>query len=241
MKHSNWILVAVVLGLVPSAWLIGKGLKRKPAGEYVSVTGMAEVDFTSDLIVWSADYSRTSFESKTAFQQITDDEKAVLEFLHKKGLNDTEIIVGTINVNKEFDYVYENGNSRRVFLGYKASQTVTVKSKQVAKVEEVAKASMSLVEKGIEFNSHSPYFYYTKLADLKVSLIEKATQDARLRAVKIAQAAGSKLGDLKKSDLGVFQITGQYENEEYSWGGAFNTTSKLKTARVTVSCSYKPD
>jgi hypothetical protein len=62
-----------------------------------------------------------------------------------------------------------------------------------------------------------------------------------LRAEKIAKAAGSALGALKSSDLGVFQITGQYENEEYSWGGVFNTRSKLKTARVTVTCRYKPD
>lgn len=241
MKHPNWILILVVLGLVPSAWLLSKGLKRKPAGEYVSVTGMAEVDFTSDLIVWSADYSRTSPDSKQAFQEIKNDEVIVKEFLKSNDVAENEIIFGTISVEKQYDYVYENGNSRRVFLGYRGTQSVTVKSTQVEKVENIARASMSLVEKGLEFSSQNPYFYYTKLADLKISLIEKATQDARLRAVKIAEAAGSKLGNLKKASLGVFQITGQYENEEYSWGGVFNTAAKLKTARVTVSCSYKPE
>ena len=60
-------------------------------------------------------------------------------------------------------------------------------------------------------------------------------------AEKIAKAAGSHLGPLKKATLGVFQITGQFEEEQYSWGGVFNTASKLKTARVTVSASYIAD
>jgi hypothetical protein len=41
-----------------------------------------------------------------------------------------------------------------------------------------------------------------------------------------------------KADLGVFQITGQYDNEEYSYGGAFNTTARKKTANVTIKMNF---
>jgi uncharacterized protein len=241
IKTDKWIWLIVILGLVPSAWLISKGLKRKPAGEYISVVGMAEVDFTSDLIVWSSSYSRTSFQLQDAYRALKADKSKVIGFLKEKGLNDSEIIYGTINIEKLYDYRYENGSSQSIFQGYKVSQPVTVKSGRVTLVESVSRESMSLIEKEIEFNSNNPEFYYTKLSNLKLNLIEKATKDARLRAEKIAVAAGAALGSLKKSGLGVFQITGQYENEEYSYGGVFNTSSKLKTARVTVSCSYKPE
>lgn len=239
--NSNWIWIVVVLAFAPSAWLISKGLKRKPAGEYISVTGMAEVDFTSDLIVWNADYSQTSFQLKEAYQKLKSDKAVVVSFFKEKGVQDAEIIYGTIRIEKLFDYNYIDGNSQRVFLGYKVSQPVTVKSSRVQEIEGISRESMSLIEKGLEFNSENPEFYYTKLSNLKLDLIEKATIDARKRAEKIAVAAGSKLGSLKKSLLGVFQITGQNENVEYSWGGVFNTHSKLKTARVTVTCSYKPE
>lgn len=241
MKIGNLIWVIVALAIAPSAWLVSQGFKRTPAGEYIAVTGMAEVDFTSDLIVWSANFTRQSMDQKDAFQQIKSDQKKVESFLKTQGVKASEIIFGTVSIEKQFDYHYENGASNRVFEGYLVSQSVTVKSSRVEEVEEISRESMSLVEAGVEFNSQSPYFYYTKLADLKIDLIEKATKDARLRAEKIAKAAGSALGALKSSDLGVFQITGQYENEEYSWGGVFNTRSKLKTARVTVTCRYKPD
>jgi hypothetical protein len=241
MKNSYWTIAIAVLCLIPSAWLVSKGFARKPAGEYIAVTGMSEINFTSDLIVWDANYHRNSFDLKQTYQDLKADQEKVSAYLKGKGLHDSEIVYGTINVERLFDYQYEGGNSKRVWQGYQVSQKVTVKSSRVVLVENVSKESMSLIEQGLEFNSDNPEFYYTRLSNLKLSLIEKATADARQRAEKIAVAAGSKLGVLKKAVLGVFQITGQYENVEYSWGGVFNTASKLKTARVTVSASYIAD
>jgi hypothetical protein len=76
------------------------------------------------------------------------------------------------------------------------------------------------------------------LAELKIKMIESATKVARLRAEKIAKQAGGSLGSLKTADLGVFQITGQNSSEYYSWGGSFNTSSKKKTASVTIRLKY---
>ena len=105
-------------------------------------------------------------------------------------------------------------------------------------IESIARESMELIESGVEFNAGNVEFNYAKLSDLKLDLISKAAADARARAEKIAKASDCSLGSLKSSDLGVFQITGEGNDEEYSWGGVFNTSSKRKTARVTVSSSY---
>ena len=55
---------------------------------------------------------------------------------------------------------------------------------------------------------------------------------------KIAENSGSKLGDLITAKMGIFQITGQNSNEDYSWGGAYNTSSKEKTASITMKLTY---
>jgi hypothetical protein len=39
--------------------------------------------------------------------------------------------------------------------------------------------------------------------------------------------------------MGVFQITAPNSTEGYSWGGAFNTTSKRKTASITVNLDFE--
>ncbi len=70
-------------------------------------------------------------------------------------------------------------------------------------------------------------------------MISKASEDARIRAQRIAEYSGGKLGDLQSAKMGVFQITGQNSNEDYSWGGTFNTSSKEKTASITMKLVYK--
>jgi hypothetical protein len=123
-------------------------------------------------------------------------------------------------------------------VGYKATQGIKIRSRRIDAIEAIVKESMNLVENGIEFNANSPEFYYTRLSELKLELISQAASDASARAKKIAEASDCSLGSLKSSDLGVFQITGENDNEEYSWGGVFNTSSKRKTARVTVSSNF---
>jgi hypothetical protein len=97
----------------------------------------------------------------------------------------------------------------------------------------------SIVDMGIEFYSAPPEYFYTKLAELKIKMIASATQDGLLRATTIAKNSGSTLGKLRYANMGVFQITAQNSPEEYSWGGAFNTGSRMKTASITMKLQYQ--
>ena len=72
-------------------------------------------------------------------------------------------------------------------------------------------------------------------------MISKATSDARTRAEMIAKNSGGKLGELISAKMGIFQITGQNSNEDYSWGGTYNTDSKEKTASITMKLDYTVD
>ncbi|MEX0882403.1 MAG: SIMPL domain-containing protein, partial [Cyclobacteriaceae bacterium] len=102
-----------------------------------------------------------------------------------------------------------------------------------------AREITELLNKEIQFYSQAPRYYFTQLADLKIELVSKATEDARLRAEKIAENAGASLGRLITANLGIFQITGQNSGEDYSWGGTFNTSSKAKTASITMKLDYQ--
>ncbi len=97
------------------------------------------------------------------------------------------------------------------------------------------------MKNGIEFNSHKPDYYYSKLNELKIDLLAKASEDAKLRSEAIAKSAGMGLGKLKKATMGVFQITGKNNNENYSYGGSFNTNSREKTASITLRVEYLAD
>jgi hypothetical protein len=70
-------------------------------------------------------------------------------------------------------------------------------------------------------------------------MISRATKNAKTRAEIIAEHSGGKLGELESATMGIFQITGQNSKENYSWGGTFNTSSKEKTASITMKLVYK--
>jgi hypothetical protein len=120
------------------------------------------------------------------------------------------------------------------------TQTINIKSKEVEKIEKITREVSELLDKGIELNVSSPEYYYTKLADLKIQMLAEAAKDARKRAETIASNSGAKLGSLKSASMGVFQITAPNSSEdEYSWGGTFNTSSKEKRASINMRLTYQ--
>ncbi|GAB2971507.1 hypothetical protein GCM10027049_01330 [Mucilaginibacter puniceus] len=211
--------------------------------ETIVVTGLAEKDFSSNLIVWRGTYSQKSMDLKTAYALLKADERTIRAYLNKKGINDSAITFSSVNINKDFAMSFdENGrNTGQHFTGYNLMQTVKIESSDVDKVDKISREATELIEKGIEFNSSSPLFYNTKLTEVKMELLGKASADARARAEAIAKNAGSSLGSLKKATMGIFQITGKNTNEDYSYGGAFNTSNREKTGSITIRMEFHVD
>lgn len=243
MKNSINTLITAA-SVVIAGFLLARAYSgRGKTSQAISVTGLGEQSFTSDLIVWRGNFSRREMDLKSANNQLNNDQKEIRAFLRSKGIKDDEIIFEGVNIQKDYFYDYDqNGNLRNtVFNGYILSQNLKVQSNNVDQVEAISRQVTDLLDKGVEFNSYSPEFYYTKMAELKLKMIESATQDARERAEKIAINAGGELGDLKNADMGVFQITAENSSEDYSWGGSFNTSSKKKKASITIKLRYEID
>lgn len=239
---KNYIAAAIIaLAIIVAFAILGNAYKYKFKGEEtISVTGLAEKDFVSDQIVWTGNYSRKTMDLKTAYQELKDDEGKIRAYLKGKGVNDAEMVFSAVSIDKDFTTRYDdNGRvTGSEFTGYNLKQNVTVDSKDIEKVEKISREVTELIESGIEFNSSSPSYYYTKLSELKVDLLAKASADAKQRAETIAKNSGGGLGKIKKATMGIFQITGKNSNEDYSYGGTFNTSSKNKTASITTKIDY---
>lgn len=209
--------------------------------EMISITGVADTNFVSDLAVWTGSFSRTSFNMQEAFTSLKNDERLVLDYLQQKGITKTEMTTSSINTEKLFNNTYDESGRQTssVFNGYKLSESVTIESKDLKKIDLISREITQLIQQGVELTSTPPNYYYTKLSDLKIGLLAKASADAKKRAETIAGNSGADLGTLIKASMGVFQITGQNENEDYSYGGAFNTSSINKTATVTVKADFR--
>ena len=77
----------------------------------------------------------------------------------------------------------------------------------LSKIENLSRNITEIINLGIELTSSPPSYFYSKLADVKHQMIADATKDAKQRAEKIAENAGSSLGKLKKATMGITQIT----------------------------------
>ena len=241
-SHLSSIIIAVAI-LVTALVFSNAFKNRNRANNTITVTGLGKKDFVSDLIVWSGSFIKKSTNLKEAYSELDKDRESILQYLVGKGIKQENIIFSAVDINKEFDEVYGSNGERlkSVFTGYRLSQTVQIESSEVNKVEDISRQVSELINSGVEFYSNTPQYYYTKLAELKIEMIAEATKDANTRAKKIAENAGSGVGRLKNADMGVFQITAQNSAEEYSWGGSFNTSSKRKTATITVKLDYETE
>jgi hypothetical protein len=239
---KNYTFPAIIaIALLLAAFILAGAYTYKYKDKSrVMVTGKAEKDFVSDLIVWRGDYSRISMDLKESYSSLKKDELAIRSYLIKKGIKDNEVVFSAVNINKLYNPQYDN-NGRLIsnnFGGYSLTQNVKVESTNIDQVEKISREITELIQSGIELNSAAPSYYYTKMSELKIDLLAKASKDAKDRSQSIAENAGSSLGDLKYANMGVFQITGKNSNEDFSYGGAFNTSSKNKTASITIRTEY---
>ena len=239
---KGYVSTAIIaVALIITAIIVAGAYKAKFNKQVtISVTGLAEKSFASDLIVWRGEYQRKSLDLKEAYALIKNDETNVRQYLKSNEIEDNEIVFSSISIQKEFD-IKRNEEGKQissVFAGYKLSQTVTVESTNIDRVEVVSREVTKLIESGIEISSLEPSYFYTKLSELKIDLLAKASADAKKRAETIAVNSGGALGKILRADMGVFQITAPNSNEDFSYGGAFNTSSKNKKASITIRINY---
>ena len=207
----------------------------------IVVTGLGETEFVSDLIVWAGSLTAESQSAAAGYAQLEANKQKVQKYLTEKGIPADAVVFGFVDVDKQYESVYSaNGNwAGQRFTGYMLRQRFTVESTDVEKVEVVSREISSLIAQGVSIEAYAPDYYYTKLDDVKMGLIETASADARTRAEKIASNAGTKIGRVASARMGVFQITGANSNEEFSAGGSFNTSSRTKKARITMRIEYR--
>jgi len=241
MKYISAIIFSIAI--VIAAYFLGNSyVSRANPDGVISVTGSGSENFTSDLIVWEGQFSRTSANLEQAYTNLDQDKETVNDYLISKGIKAENIVFNSVNTSEQKENQYQNGNYvGSVFKGYSLSQSVKIESTDVELIERISREITELLNKGVQFNSQPPRYYYTKISDLKIEMISKATEDARLRAERIAENSGEKLGELKSANMGVFQITGQNSGEDYSWSGAYNTADKKKTASITMRLEYEID
>lgn len=228
-----WVFILILALLLIS---VLKDFNNK--NNKIIVTGSAQKDITSDLIVWTGNFSTKSLNLKDAYNKLQNDLLKIKSFLKGKGINDDEMIIDSIVINKDYKRIKKNDEEIDLFDGFSLSQAIKIESKNIEKIEKISREITDLIQQGIEFYSSHPQYYYTNIADLKKIMVGLAAKDAFSRAQQIAENSNSRIKNLKNARMGVFQIIGKNSYENFTSGGTFNTSSKEKTVSINVHLEY---
>ncbi len=240
--RQPWYGVATILslGIVVSALIGGRALeKMRSATDGVTVKGVAEKDITADLATWRGQISVRTNDPADGYDKIQQQYTTTLAFLKEREIPGDAIEEGTINSSAHYKRDAK-GHATSEIESHTLTQTFTVTTADVALAKHLAKESTQLLREGIAFRSHPPSFYYTKLEDLKLDLLEQAANNARLRAERLAKSSGNRVANIISASQGIFQITRPNSTETASWG-MYDTSTIEKKVRAVVTMRYRTE
>ncbi len=241
-NNRSWLGLSLLglllaVGIIISTLVISNTVERvKTQNQRITVKGFAERTITSDIVVWSGQITARSPELVTAYENLQTDLEQVLSYLNEQGVKSEEISVSSVTTTIQYKRT-DRGAITNIVDGYVLVQSVEIKSSDIEKVSGISSSITSLIKEGIEFDSFSPRYFYTKLDDIKIELLGEATKNAGMRAAQLAENSGSKVGALKYASQGVFQITPLYSTEVSGYG-VYDTSTIEKTVKAVVTIEY---
>lgn len=222
---QRWLASAaiVALGLIAGGYLLGDGLTRAHIAERsVTVRGLSERDVTADLAVWTISYSATAPDLATAQASVDLNTAAIRTFFARLGFPGSALQPGSVNVMQ----MTENGLPR-----FTVRQLMTLRTRDVARAQEAVRRQFDLVRSGVVLEDGSGISYsFTKLNDIKPSMVAAATKDARAAAEQFAKDSGTGVGGIKRATQGYFEISARDGN-----GG---TETPDKKVRVVTTVDF---
>lgn len=234
-----WVAALIcAIGLFASSSVVTYGfIKTRTQTNTITVTGSAKKQIRSDYVTWRGSFSRQSANLPDAYTELQADLGKIKAYLSHEGITESDYTVSSVNTQVNYAFL-PNGYMSSDVESYRLYQDIELRSNDIDRITKISRESTKLIQDGVQFQSMPPMYFYTKIADLKIDMLALATKDARNRALKIAENAGSTLGTLKTAKMGVFQITPINSNEIADYG--INDTSSIeKEIMSVVNCTFK--
>lgn len=226
MKNNLWAACVVACGLALAGLFIFLGFSKYASKDRaVVVKGLSTRDMQADYVVWPLTYNLQTNDLTTAYTELNNTTETIRKFLISKGFAAEDLRRGNTTVEDNWANYYGN---RQPDKRYTVSTTMVVSTKDVARVINSQGCPSELLSKGIIVNTQdwNVDYQFNGLTELKPSMIEEATKNARTVAQKFADDAGCSLGSIRNASQGQFSV----ESDNYQpW---------VKHIRVVTTIGY---
>ncbi len=236
MQKNTYIIpsiiigVAMILAVVVGAFTF---IASRSFDNTLSVTGSTSKKVVADRATWSMSLSRQAaeFDLSTAYAGVARDLITAKKFLISNGILESAITVTPAMANQQ--YRSDQSGPRQ----FEVRQTISVESNDPSAIDRLSKATDALTSQGMIISVDQPQYFYSKLSELRVSLLGAAITDARDRAEQIAKSAKTSVGALKAASSGVVQVLSPTSIDVSDYG-QYDTSSIDKNIMVTVRATF---
>lgn len=150
-------------------------------------------------------------------------------FLKRQGYPDSVVTIGRLEVTDTRAREYGATENTAHYI---LSQKVLVRTNDVRRVAQTERALNDLVREGVSLDFAAPTYVFTRLNEVRPSMIGEATASARSGAEQFAKDSGAPLGPIRQATQGSFEILAREDIDEES-------TSLNKRVRVVTTITYQ--
>jgi uncharacterized protein len=158
-----------------------------PFPRTLSVSGTAVTKVVPDLVIWNVELQDTGMELAPAKQKNDERVRAVLALAAELGAEGEDIQTGHLSIRR--DYARDEFGNRGVFRGFIVSRNITMKQRDLDRMDEYLEKLISRTDIEVSFSFDS-----TKREDILWETRLQAVGIAKKKAEAMAGAAGVTLG-----------------------------------------------
>jgi len=226
MKNNVLMGALIALGLTLAGLFVYCGISKfADKDRAVSVKGLSTREVEADYAVWPLSYGLNGNDLPQLYQNLGRMTDKVKKHLLAQGFEESDLRQGSISVDDNWSNYY---GDRRPEYKYTLRTSLIVSTDKVKLVVASQGKESELLKEGIIVSTEkwNLDYQFNGLPELKPSMIEEATRNARAVAQKFADDAQCSLGSIRRASQGQFSI----ENDEYQpW---------IKHVRVVTTVDY---
>ena len=227
--------VLAVAGIVVASIGAYTAYDIKLSGDTVEVTGSAKQAVVADTARWviSLDTKTGVNNQEVGYKSIEDATTKITQYLTSLNLTDFE----TPAITSFPTYTYPQ-YGEPIMSGFTVNRQIIVRSQDLDKINKLTSNIEPLTGDGYNVTTQMVELTYSKLDEIRVTLLSEAIKDTKARAEAIASDSGRKIGDLRNASSGVVQVLPQ-GGVDISDYGMYDTQSMNKEVMVTVRASFE--
>jgi uncharacterized protein len=230
-RGTTFIVAALLLavGVSLGGSFVGEGLSNWNSGRrIIAVKGLSEREVPASVATWSISYRTTGNDLGAINRKLSESTKTVLAFLKTAGFEEKDMAVQPPALHdasmepREKDVPLPPER-------FRAEQSVLLRTAKVDLIKPALASASALMMNGVLLSGGcQPNYIYNQLNEIKPTMIQEATKNARIAAEQFSRDSQTSLGKLRGASQGWFQV----EDRDAA-------TPERKMVRVVVDVDYE--